>query len=100
MKFHDTLGGPLAQRLAWTLLHFLWQGLLIGAGRGGGRLVFFAFANPRPLRGRHDRASVDGLLYPLVTFAVLQVPAFRIPWPWPRRPDLLAGNPQVPSDSA
>ena len=74
MNFHDILGGPLGQRLAWTLLHFLWQGLLISGCAGDGKLASFAFANPRPFA-----VAMTGLVLmaccPLVTFAVLPVPA-------------------------
>ena len=74
MNFHDVLSGPLGQRLAWTLLHFLWQGLLMSAGAAAAGWLL----SPSQTRGRYAVAMIGLILMaccPLVTFAVLQVPA-------------------------
>ena len=73
MNFQEILCGPLGQRLAWTLLHFLWQGLFGYCGHGGCRLA--AFACPDSC-GRYAIALVGLVLMaccPLVTFSILSV---------------------------
>ena len=95
MNFKELLCGPLGQRLAWTLLHFLWQGLLISAGVAAlGWLL-----SPSQARGRYA-AALTGLVLmvccPLATFGVLQIsspPPVAVAAP----PDMPAADPQPPA---
>ncbi|MHC4178573.1 MAG: M56 family metallopeptidase, partial [Planctomycetota bacterium] len=69
----DMLNEPVWQRLAWTLLHFVWQGLVVAAGVTLLRLLV-------PWRRPQARYALylTGLLLmaacPLVTFALVQAP--------------------------
>jgi beta-lactamase regulating signal transducer with metallopeptidase domain len=70
----EILCGPVCQRLAWTLLHFVWQGFLVAAGVAAiGWLFRLAQARSR------YAVAVAGLLLlaccPLITFAVLEASA-------------------------
>lgn len=71
MNVSEIVCGPLAQRLAWTLFHFLWQGLLIAMGVAA--LVWLL--SRTQARGRYA-AALAGLALmaccPPITFAVLQ----------------------------
>jgi len=72
MTFQEILWGPLGQRLAWTLLHFLWQGLVISAGVA----ALACLLSPAETRGRYALALVGLVLMaccPLITFGILQV---------------------------
>ncbi len=74
MNFQETLSGPLGQRLAWTLLHFLWQGVAISAGVAAAGWLL----SPAQTRGRYAVALAGLVLMaccPLVTFGVLPVAA-------------------------
>ena len=70
----EILCGPVCQRLAWTLLHFVWQGLLVAAGVAAIGWLF-------PLAQARSRyaVAVAGLLLmaccPPITFAVLEAAA-------------------------
>ncbi len=95
MSFHEILSGPLGQRLAWTLLHFLWQGLLIGAGTAAAGWLL----SPSHTRGRYAIAMIGLVLMaccPLVTFAILQVPAPPLVTVVSQS-DLPVGKPQPPA---
>ena len=69
----DVLGEPVWQRLTWTLLHFLWQGLAVAA-------VVATVLYVWPVRRAHNRyliclsALVAMAACPLVTFMVIEVP--------------------------
>jgi hypothetical protein len=76
MTFQEILWGPLGQRLAWTLLHFLWQGLLIAAGVAALGWLF----SRAQARGRYAVALAGLVLMascPLITFGVLEISAPR-----------------------
>ena len=87
MNFQEILWGPLGQRLAWTLLHFLWQGLVISAGVA----ALACLLSPAQTRGRYAVALAGLVLMaccPLVTFGVLQV--------FPPNPVASAPAPELP----
>ena len=69
----DMLGEPVWQRLTWTLLHFLWQGLAVAA-------VVATLLYVWPVRRAHNRyliylsALIAMAVCPLVTFMVIDVP--------------------------
>ncbi len=60
----QTLTGPLAQRVAWALVHFLWQGLAIAALLAGATVL---------LRRRSPHARYAVACLALATMAVLPV---------------------------
>ena len=68
----ETLHEPLWQRLTWTLLHFLWQGVVVAA-------VAATLLRAWPARGARDRyviclsALVAMAMCPLVTFVFTEV---------------------------
>ena len=67
------LGEPVWQRLTWTLLHFLWQGLAVAS-------VAAMFLYVWPLRRAHNRylvylsALIAMAACPLVTFMAVEAP--------------------------
>lgn len=72
----DVFGEPVWQRLTWTLLHFLWQGLAVAAVLA---TVLWLF-RIRQARARYALGLLAMLLMavcPLVTFAVMQLGADR-----------------------
>jgi hypothetical protein len=87
MNIQEILWGPAGQRLAWTLLHFVWQGFLAGAGVAmTGRLFPAARAS-----GRYAVALAGLVLMaccPFVTFAMLSA---SLP-----RPVVVASKPEMP----
>ena len=92
MNLQETLGGPLGQRLAWTLLHFLWQGLVISAGVAAAGWLL----SPGRIRGRYAVALAGLVLMaccPLVTFGIVQDSAPKAAALAPS-PDLPAAAPQ------
>jgi beta-lactamase regulating signal transducer with metallopeptidase domain len=101
MNFQEILGGPLGQRLAWTLLHFLWQGLLISAGVAAAGWLL----SPAQTRGKYAVALAGLVLMaccPLVTFGIVQVSApktaARAPAPdLPAEESQLQGPVQMPA---
>jgi len=72
MSVLDILGESVGQRLAWTLLHFLWQGLLVASVA-----VFLLRRISVMNANRHYAVSLAALLTmavcPLATFAWLSV---------------------------
>lgn len=62
---------PLIEPLAWTLVHFLWQGSLVAMALGA-TLFLLRHADARWRYGVSCAALVLMALAPLVTFAVLQ----------------------------
>jgi len=70
----DMLHEPVWQRLAWTLLHFVWQGLVVAAG-----VTLLLWLVPcRRAQVRYSLHLVGLLLMaacPLVTFALLPTPS-------------------------
>ena len=70
----DVLGEPVWQRLTWTLLHFLWQGLAVAA-------VVATLLYVWPVGRAHNRyliyltALIAMAACPLVTFMVIDAPA-------------------------
>lgn len=92
MSLQEILGGPLGQRLAWTLFHFLWQGLAIGAGVAAAGWLL----SPARTRGRYAVALAGLVLMaccPLVTFGLVNVSAPK-PTATALAPDTPAAAPQ------
>ncbi len=86
---NDLLASSGAHRLAWTLLHSLWQGAIIGLAAA---LALRLLRHARP-QARYLAACLGllgCLLAPLVTFAVLGVPT-GLP-----APSLATGSPTAP----
>ncbi len=72
MNIQVILGGPFGQRLAWTLLHFLWQGFAISAVAAAAAWLL----PPTQTRGRYVIALTGLVLMAcsvLLTFGVLHV---------------------------
>ncbi len=69
----DVFGEPVWQRLTWTLLHFLWQGMAVAAVAAISLYVW-------PVRRTHNRyliyltALIGMAACPAVTFMVIDVP--------------------------
>lgn len=70
----ELIGGSLGQDLVWTLLHTLWQGLVLG-------VVLFLYLKRKPTHQANSRylaalITLFGLLLlAAVTFSILQLPA-------------------------
>ncbi|OHB69086.1 MAG: hypothetical protein A2V70_19830 [Planctomycetes bacterium RBG_13_63_9] len=74
----DLLAEPVGQRLTWTLLHFLWQGLAISAAL----LAMLWLLRVHRARARYAlclAAMLTMAVCPLVTFALLQVDVRQVP---------------------